>query len=219
MARDHLDVGVIGLGKFGLSIAQTLKKLGHSVVGVDSNDTRIELAQDILNDVYKADATNLSVLRSLHFQEMDYAVVSVGHSVEHSLSITLNLQDLGLNRIWVKASNDEHRKILQRLGVERAILPEVDAAFMTAHQMVHPGMLDLIPKYGGIAIQELVVDKWDGQTLMGLNLMREHTVIVLGIRETGEEDVHFVPSPHTRLNKGDTLVVVGKQTDIAALRS
>ena len=119
--------------------------------------------------------------RSLHVQDLDWVVISVGEGVEQSLSITLNVQELGGPKIWVKASNEEHKKILQRLHVDRAIVPEMEAAVMAAHQLCHPGMLDLIPKYGGIAIQELRVDNWHGRTLVDLNLFQSFGVMVMGI--------------------------------------
>lgn len=162
MAEKTLEIGIIGLGKFGLRMATTLASMGHTVIGIDMSDARVQLAEELLDTVYKADATSLSVLRSLHVQDLDWVVISVGEGVEQSLSITLNVQELGGPKIWVKASNEEHKKILQRLHVDRAIVPEMEAAVMAAHQLCHPGMLDLIPKYGGIAIQELRVDNWHG---------------------------------------------------------
>lgn len=210
MPEKKLEIGVIGLGKFGLRMATTLASLGHTVVGIDMSETRVQLAEEALDSVYKADATNIAVLRSLHVQDLDWAVISVGQSVEQSLSITLNVQELGGPKIWVKASNEEHRKILQRLRVDRAMVPETEAAVMAAHQLTHPGMLDLIPKYGGIAIQELKVQEWDGKTLVELNLMQRFNVMVMGIRPRGERAFIFVPPARTVLHKGDTLVVAGR---------
>lgn len=210
MPEKKLEIGVIGLGKFGLRMATTLASLGHTVVGIDMSETRVQLAEEALDSVYKADATNIAVLRSLHVQDLDWAVISVGQSVEQSLSITLNVQELDGPKIWVKASNEEHRKILQRLRVDRAMVPETEAAVMAAHQLTHPGMLDLIPKYGGIAIQELKVQEWDGKTLVELNLMQRFNVMVMGIRPRGERAFIFVPPARTVLHKGDTLVVAGR---------
>ena len=195
MAEKKLEIGVIGLGKFGLRMATTLVSLGHTVVGIDMSDAQVQRAEDALNSVYKADATNIAVLRSLHVQDLDWVVISVGQSVEQSLSITLNVQELGGPKIWVKASNEEHKKILQRLHVTRAMVPETEAAVMAAHQLTYPGMLDLIPKYGGIAIQELKVDEWHGKTLIDLNLMQRFNIMVLGIRPAGEHSFNFVPRP------------------------
>ena len=104
MAEKTLEIGIIGLGKFGLRMATTLASMGHTVIGIDMSDARVQLAEELLDTVYKADATSLSVLRSLHVQDLDWVVISVGEGVEQSLSITLNVQELGGPKIWVKAS-------------------------------------------------------------------------------------------------------------------
>ena len=218
MPEKKLEIGIIGLGKFGLRMATTLVSLGHTVVGIDMSEARVQLAEEALNSVYKADATNISVLRSLHMQDLDWVVIIVGQSVEQSLNVTLNVQELGGPKILVKASNEEHRKILQRLHVDRALVPETDAAVMAAHQLTYPGMLDLIPKYGGIAIQELRVEQWDGKTLVDLNLMQRFNVMVMGIRPVGEHSFIFVPPARTVLHSGDTLVVAGRADSMGDLQ-
>lgn len=217
MPETKLEIGVIGLGKFGLRMASTLMALGHTVVGIDQSEARVQRAEETLEAVYKADATNIAALRALHVQDLDWVVISVGQSVEQSLNITLNVQELGGPKIWVKASNEEHRKILQRLRVHRATVPETEAAVMAAHQLTYPGMLDLIPKYGGIAIQELRVEQWEGKTLVDLNLMKRFNVMVMGVRPAGQHAFMFVPPAMTVLHKGDTLVVAGKADSVAAL--
>lgn len=210
MAEKKLEIGIIGLGKFGSRMASTLVSLGHTVIGIDMSEMRVQRAEAALDSVYKADATNIAVLRSLHVQDLDWVVISVGQSVEQSLSITLNVQELNGPKIWVKASNEEHRKILQRLHIDRATVPETEAAVMAAHQLTYPGMLDLIPKFGGIAIQELRVEQWDGKTLVELNLMQRHGVMVMGVRSAGKHDFMFVPPAMTVLHKGDSVVVAGR---------
>ncbi len=219
MSEKIWEVGVVGLGKFGLQMARTLAQLGHHVVGVDENAARVDTAQEILQTVYRADATQLSVLKALHFQDLDCVMVSVGSAVEKSLSVVLNLQELDVQRIWAKANSEEHRKILNRLGVHNAILPEHDAASLAAHQLCSPGMLDLIPRYGGILVQELTVDRWTGKTLLDLNLIRTHEVMVIGVRGADSEEYVFVPSAQTRLERGDILLVVGRQANVRNLVS
>lgn len=214
---NHLEIGIIGLGKFGMQMAKTLVQLGHTVVGIDSSDLKVQQAQEVLDTVYKADAGNLGVLRSLQFQHFDCVVISVGQAMEQSLTITLNLQELGVPKIWVKATNLEHRKILRRLGVDHAIVPEHDAATMSAHQLSNPGMLDLIPKYGGILVQELSVDNWAGKSLLDLNLMSEYEVMVIGVRSKNTNDYRFIPPARTVLQKGDVLIVVGRQLSVRKL--
>ncbi len=211
------EIGIIGLGKFGLQMARTLEQLGHHVIGIDASEHIVDCNQDVLQKVYRADATQLSTLKSLHFQDLDCVMVSVGSAVEKSLSIVLNLQELNVQRIWAKANTVEHRKILQRLGVHNAILPEHDAASLAAHQLCNPGMLDLIPRYGGILVQELIVDRWSNKTLMELNLISKYEVMVIGVRSAESEEYTFVPSAQTKLQRGDVLIVVGRQSSVKFL--
>lgn len=98
------------------------------------------------------------------------------------------------------------------------MVPETEAAVMAAHQLTHPGMLDLIPKYGGIAIQELRVEEWDGKTLIELNLIQQFNVMVMGIRPAGKNAFVFVPPATTVLHKGDSLVVAGKADSMRMLK-
>ncbi len=212
-----LQIGIIGLGKFGLQLAKTLEQLGHHVIGLDEDEDRVDAAQEALGTVYRADATKVSVLKSLGFEELDSVVVAVGDAVEKSLSIVLNLQELNITRIWAKANTIEHRKILQRLDVQNVIFPEHDVASLTAHQLCNPGMLDIIPRYGGILVQELTVAKWTGKTLMELNLISEHEVLVIGVRAGSSDEYIFVPPASTVLNRGDVLIVIGRQNSVRAL--
>ncbi len=213
------EIGIIGLGKFGLQMARTLEQLGHNVIGVDECEHRVDAAQDVLQTVYRADATQISALKSLHFEELDCVMVSVGSAVEKSLSIVLNLQELDVQRIWAKANTVEHRKILHRLGVHNAILPEHDVASLAAHQLCNPGMLDLIPRYGGILVQELTVDKWTGKNLMELDLINKYEVLVIGVKAGSSDQYIFVPPAQTVLNRGDVLIVIGRQDKVQALIS
>ncbi len=219
MAEHRWEIGIIGLGKFGLQMARTLEQLGHHVIGIDESEHRVDTAQDVLQTVYRADATQMSTLKSLHFEDLDCVMVSVGQAVEKSLSIVLNLQELNVARIWAKANTVEHRKILQRLGVHNAILPEHDAASLAAHQLCNPGMLDLIPRYGGILVQELTVDRWSGKTLMELNLISKYEVMVIGIRTGSSDEYTFVPPAQTKLERGDVLIVIGRQDSVRGLVS
>lgn len=220
MPKATLEIGVIGLGKFGLQLSRTLVELGHSVVGVDTIETRIRQAQDILSQVYIGNATDIAVLQQLRFQDLDCVIVSVGDSMETSLLVTLNLQEVGVRKIWVKAVSLEHKKVLTRLGVDHVILPEHDVATLLAHRLVNPGMLDLLPIGGGsgqILLQELTVDQWAGKTLLDLRLANEHGVMVVAIKPANFREYRFVPTAHEVLQQGDKLVVIGRSEDVMRL--
>lgn len=216
MMKKKLEIGIIGLGKFGLPLAKALSEKGHTVVGIDGSETRIRQAQNFLDLVYVANATDGTALRQLRIQDLDMVVVSVGESMEASILIVFNLQEMGMRRIAVKAVTPEHKKILLRLGVENVIHPEQDAALVLAHRISNPGMLDLLQLGGGVLLQELEVDKWEGKTLMELQLTAKG-IMVVAVRRKGDDDYSFVPAADVPLAKGETLAVIGKEKDVLEL--
>ena len=212
-----LEVGVIGLGKFGLQLGTSLMGFGHSVIGIDEDPGRVRLAQDMLTKVYEGDAADMDVLKQLRFQDLDTVAVSVGRSMDASILVCLNLQELGVKKIITKAINLAHAKVLTRLGVHKVVQPEVDVAKQVAMRLHNPGMLELLPVGGGILVQELIVGDWEGKTLIDLGLMTRHKVLVLAIQQQGDDQLRFVPDPSAVLAKGDKLVVVGSQEAVLSL--
>ena len=133
MIVEKLDVGVIGLGKFGLELALTLSHLGHNVVGLDNDEERVKMAQDDLPTVYRGNATDPMVLKQLRFEDLDTVVVSVGDSMESSLLIVLGLQELNVRNIHVKANSLEYQKILNRLEGTACFPPILGRASPGSH--------------------------------------------------------------------------------------
>ena len=210
MAEEKLDVGVIGLGKFGLELALTLSELGHNVVGLDARKERVRMAQDDLATVYRGNATDITVLRQLRFEDLDPVIVSVGDSMEDSLLIVLALQEMNVRNIHVKANSLEYQKILNRLGVSHVIMPQHEIAVQFAHRLGTPGMLDVLPLGEGVLVRELTVEAWDGKSLNELSLPTKYRVIVLALRGKGAQHYHFVPAPDQPLSAGDRMVVLGQ---------
>ena len=217
--RKKLEVGVIGLGKFGLQLASTLAELGHHVVGVDQNPSHVQSAQDLLSQVYQADATNKTALDQLRVQDLDSVAVSVGDSMETSILVILNLQELGVTDIIVKAISPAHRKVLRRLGAHRVIQPEADVAVLTAHRLTNPGMLDLLPLGGGVLVQESAVDVWEGKTLVDINLRNANGILVAAVKHAGDDEYSFVPDPRVPFAKGDRVLLIGRQDAVKALKT
>jgi trk system potassium uptake protein TrkA len=212
------EVGIIGLGKFGSALAEFLSDLGHTVIGVDSSSNATKKAEEFLSQTYQAAATDDNVLKQLRFMDLDKVVVSVGKSMETSILIVLNLQEMGIKNLAVKAISHEHAIVLRRLGVETVIQPERDAASQFAHRIANPGMLDLLPLGGNILLQELEVDNWAGKSLIDLGLTT-FGVMVVAIKKKGDKDYEFVPAADRVLEDGDTLVAIGKESDLLELES
>ncbi|MCG8530883.1 MAG: TrkA family potassium uptake protein [Desulfovibrionales bacterium] len=211
-----MEIGVIGLGKFGSAVAKAIAERGHSVVGIDRAESTTKRAKDFLRQVYRGDATDAEVLKQLRFMDLDKVIVSVGKSMENSILIVLNLQELGIRNAAVKALSNEHASVLRRLGVEEVIRPEQDAAEHLAHQVSNPGMLDLLPIGGDVLLQELEVDQWTGKLLGDLNIM-DNGVMIVAVKPKGEKRYIFVPSPEMALGTGDVLIAIGKEDDVLGL--
>ena len=209
-----LEVGVIGLGKFGFALAERLVEIGHSVVGVDGEERAVRRAQTVLAQVYQADAKDKEALEQLGFQDLDHVMVSVGRSMEASILVALNLQELKVPKVWVKAISEEHQKVLDRLGVDMVVFPEQYVARQLAYRMAVPGLLDYLPLGEGMMVREVAVGKWAGKTLRDLNLPSTHNIQVVATKALGDMEFSFVPKADRALVKGDVLVLLGKSEDV-----
>lgn len=215
---NDIEIGVIGLGKFGLEVGRTLVRLGAKCIGLDISPARAAAARNDLTQVYQADATDREALVQLNFQSLETVVVAVGGRLEAGILTCLNLLELEIPNLVVKASSPLHKKVLERMGVGRIIQPEIEVASYLAHSLVTPGLLDLLPIGKGVVLEECVVDKWAGLTLRSLNLRNENKVLVAAIQERGEGAYKFVPDPDRPLEAGDKLLFIGYKDNMDRVR-
>lgn len=208
------EVGVIGLGKFGFSLATALTDLGIKVVGVDVNPEYVRRAQDKLAQTFEADATDEKALAQIGFQDLDRVVVSTGDSMEASILVVLNLQSIGVKDIWVKAVSEAHERVLYKLGVPFVVFPEAFVAFQLAHKLAAPGLHEYFGLGKDVATREIVVEQWVGKTLRELDLTNTYQVQVIAFRHSGESEFRFVPQADHALVEGDVLVILGKTENI-----
>lgn len=209
-----MEIGVVGLGKFGFSLASAMVELGHDVVGVDRSEANVRRAQGVLTQVYQADATDEKALEQIGFKELETVVVSTGSSMEASILVVLNLQSLGVDQIWVKAMSEEHERVLYKLGVPFVVFPEAFVAFQLAHRLAAPGLHDYLGLGRDVVTREILVDQWTGKTLRELNLTNTYSVQVIAYRHAGESDFTFVPQADRALEEGDVLVLLGNTKDV-----
>lgn len=201
---------VIGLGRVGASLVETLDSLGHDVLGVDRDE---ELVQDLSNRVpnaslVSADASDDGVLRELGVESFDGAAVVIGESVQDSVLVTLILKDLGLPLILSRANNPLHARVLERVGADHVVQPEREFGEFLARRMASPGLLD----YVNLGEDEAVVEvrtpqSWVGKTLGDLQLPRKKGLTVLAIKPRGQQGT--MPRSDRPLEKDDVLVVGG----------
>ncbi|MDJ0319232.1 TrkA family potassium uptake protein [Pseudarthrobacter sp. PS3-L1] len=203
----NAPVLVIGLGRFGSSTAEQLVKQGREVLAIERDRNLVQKWASVLTHVVEADATNIDALRQLGAQEFSSAVVGVGTSIESSVLITVNLVDLGIEHLWVKAITPSHGKILTRIGANHVIYPEADAGVRAAH-LVSGRMLDFIEFDDDFAIVKMYPPRETvGFTLEESKVRSKYGVTIVGVKSPGEDFTYA--RPETKVSARDMLIVSG----------
>ena len=154
---------VIGLGRFGYSVAETLVKKGCEVLAIDRDDEKIQAISDIATFAVQCDATDERALKAVSAQNVDVAVVSIGENIEASILIVQTLKEMGIQSIVAKAVAPIQGKILKNLGVDEVIYPERDTAIRLAHRLISPNVLEYLELAPGYSIEEVSVpDRFSG---------------------------------------------------------
>ena len=203
-----IEIAVIGLGKFGFYFASTLADLGHTVIGIDTRQSRVQLARDRLSQVYRADATNQEALEQIGLAEMSHVLISVGDSIAASSMIALYAIELEVEHVWVKAVNGEHQRLLKKLGVHEVIIPEQMAAIQLASKVAIPGFLQYAVFDPEVSFQELEVKRWAGRSLRQLDLPRTHKVQVISLKPKGKDSFEYMLDPDYVFQEGDRLIIL-----------
>ena len=199
---------VIGLGRFGSALARQLCKLGAEVLALD---VKGDYVQQIANDVTHAvvgDAQDKEVLRALGVRNLDCAVIAIGDNLAASVLITMNLKELGVPYIVCKAHDETHRRVLEKLGADRVVIPEQENAIRLARSLASPNVLDYIELSHDYGIIEVPTPKgWLGSSLRKLNVRAKLGVNIIAVERDGKVEVTL--DPDRELSDGDVLVVLG----------
>lgn len=208
---------VIGLGRFGMSVATTLAEAGYEVMAVDSNEEVIQEISSIVTHAVQADATDLDTLNSLGIRNFDVAVVAIGRDIQSSIMVTLLLKEIGLKYVVAKASSDLHHKVLEKLGADRIISPEHDMGVRIATNLMSGNIVEhiqLSPEYSIVEIG--VLPEWNGKTIKELNMRAKYGINTIAIERNHE--ITITPGPDFLLHQKDILVVVGANEKIQELQ-
>jgi trk system potassium uptake protein len=201
---------IIGLGRLGSAMLDTLLSLDHEVLGIDRDE---DLVQDLSGDyprahLVRADATDESVLRDLNVGQFDGGAVVIGENMEAGILATANLKELGVPFVVARAMSKLHGRVLEKIGADRIIEPERDMGAQVARTMASPAVMDYVDLGGDEALIEAEVPKeWVGKSLADLALSRESGLTVLAVKPRGKAGT--IPSGDTVLNEGDVIVVGG----------
>lgn len=200
-------VVVIGLGRFGSAVAESLVRLGHDVLAIDESAELVQNWADRLTHVVEADSSNIEALRRLGVQDFPHAVVGIGTDIEASVLTVLALSELEVPDIWAKAVNANHGRILERTGSHHVVYPEAAMGERVAH-LVTGKMIDFIEFDDGFGIvkvrppRELV-----GKTLAESGVRSKYGVTVVGVKRPRTDFTYA--QPETMVERGDLLIVSG----------
>ncbi|WP_152396860.1 potassium channel family protein [Paenibacillus guangzhouensis] len=206
---------VVGLGRFGSSLAKELIELGHEVLGIDKDEEVVDAMNGKLTHAVVADATDVDTLRSLGVRNFDCGVVAIGDDIQTSILATIQLKELGVKKVVAKAITELHGRVLERIGVDRVIFPERDMGIRVAHQLVSPNLLDYIELSKDYSIAELTVPSClDGVSLKELSPRSRFGCSIVAINK--KEGVIVVPTAEQVLSEKDIMVIIGTNEQIDA---
>ena len=209
---------IIGLGRFGASLALELMEQGYEVLGIDRNEEVVEDMSELLTHTVVADATDEEVLKSLGIRNFDCGIVAIGNDIQMSILSAILLKELGVAMVVAKAISVLHGRALEKLGVDRVIFPERDMGIRVAHQLVTPNLLDYIELSKDYLIVEMTVtDCMDGKTLSELNTRVRYGVSVVALNK--QSGIIVAPTAMDVVNSGDIMVVIGSNDNVDRFES
>lgn len=204
---------IIGLGRFGSSIARTLYSMGYDVLGIDNSEEKVQSMADTMTYAVTADATDENTLKSLGLKNFDVVIVGIGQDIQASILVTLILKELGVQFVVAKAQNELHGKVLYKIGADKVVFPERDMGMRVAHNLVSSNILDYIELAPDFSIIEIAaLPLWFNKSLKQLNLRSRYGVNVIAIKH--DSHINISPAADDIIIEGDVLVVVGSSDDI-----
>lgn len=207
---------VIGLGRFGTSVAKTLTMMGHEVLAIDESQEKI---QEIVNEVthaIQADAKDENALKAIGIRNFDVVIVAIGKDIESNILVTVLLKELGVRYVVAKARTALQGKVLSKVGADKVVYPERDMGVRVAHSLVSSNVLDHIELSDEHSILEVVAPEvLVGKTLRESALRAKFDVTVMAIKRGN--DILVNPSPDEPIKDGDILVAVGRNDKLRSI--
>jgi len=210
------QVAVIGLGRFGSSVARTLADAGCEVLAVDVDEARVKAIADQVTDAVRANALEEEALRSLGLRNFEVVVVAIGLGVQASILVTVLLKGLGIPKIVAKAQDELHGRVLQKVGADIVVFPERDMGVRLAHTLISRNVIDEIQLSTDYSILEMAAPHgFLGRSLKDLELRQRFGLSVLAIRR--KDRIIVSPNADQVVDEGDILVVLGQPDKLEPL--
>jgi trk system potassium uptake protein TrkA len=212
-------VVVIGLGIFGFNIVRDLYAGGFEVIAVDKNKEAVQRVRDCSTKAIQADGTDKEIMEAIGIQEDDAVIISFGEDLAAATLTTLHLRQMKVKTIIVKAPNEEHKLILEKIGATEVMIPEKEIAHKVAKSLISPNVLDYLPLSDDYMISEMAPpNSFLGKSLAQLQLRSRYHIEVIAIRDIVSDKINMVPGADVVIKDGDVLVMVGKEKDIQQIK-
>ena len=208
---------VIGLGRFGISVAMRLYELGNEVLAIDANEENIQQIANHVTHAVVGDARDEAVLRALGVGNYDCAIVAIGGDLAASILVTLTLKELGVPAVICKASNEVYKKALEKVGADRVVIPEREMALKLAQSLASSNVLDFIELSSDYGIAEVAApNSWIGKSIRELNVRAKYGVTILCLKQG--EQMGILPSADDVIAPDTAVVVLGSNDQIARMQ-
>jgi trk system potassium uptake protein TrkA len=212
-------VVVIGMGIFGFNIVRELYAGGFEVIAVDKNKDAVQRVRDCSTKAIQADGTDKEIMEAIGIQEDDVVIISFGEDLAAATLTTLHLKQMKVKTIIVKAPNEEHKLILEKIGATEVMIPEKEIAHKVAKSLISPNVLDYLPLSDDYMISELAPpNSFLGKSLAQLQLRSRYHIEVIAMRDIVSDKVYMVPGADFVIKDGDVLVILGKEKDIQQIK-
>lgn len=211
---------IIGLGRFGRALAETLAAAKKEVLVIDSNEKNIEMIADSVDSAILGDCTEEAVLRAADVADYDCVALCISENVNDSVMATILLRELGVKYILARAADERHARVLEKLGADRIVLPESDIGRRVGLALSHDGVQQYTEFSEDTAIVEMDVPaRWIGKTLLELDVRKKMRINVITVRKKNMQKKGISVDPNVKFGEGDVVTVVGQQEDINKMLS
>lgn len=204
---ENKQYAVLGLGRFGLEIARSLSEYGCEVLAVDRKEEVTNSLIGVATHTATADVSDEAVLKSLDIDSFDAVIIAIGDNIQASIICALCCKELNAKFVVAKAKNEKHKKILEKLGVDKIVIPEADTAQRTATMLFNPNISEIIEMEAGYSIAQIELPRnWINQDIVSLDIRNKYQINVLFV--IGSDGV-YVPDSDTKFIAGDKVVIGG----------
>ncbi|MBR2848526.1 MAG: TrkA family potassium uptake protein [Clostridia bacterium] len=207
---------IIGLGCFGVALAESLSEKRHQVLVISEDEEAVNAIANKVTNAVVGDPTSEAVLRRAGVTDYDCAVVCIDDNMNDSILATMTLKEIGIGEVVARAMNARHRKVLQKLGADMVVFPEEDMGDRLAQILVKKDVIDYFSFAEEYSIAEIrVPETWVGQSIIALNIRRHYGITVIAVRRNGKLDVS--PAPDVPFAADDTITVMGTDEKLEKL--